>query len=774
MSILAHRLLPLMVFCFSSCVFSQSHNEHVIENDQWAITVDLQTLQMTARFDNGVAVELSKGQSGLGKVSSVSRFENQLRWALADKGLTVELSLDGNELTFDINAREIASLTWPVTPAVAPIKALILPRAEGIYVPLNIRRWTDYLVNQGEWNTLEHLSMPFWGFDCDEYCLTWIAANPFNNAMTFNYADNSLQIDFTHRYTRFNREMPFGYRILLSKPRSPIEPARQFRQYLIKNNRFVDLQQKAQRVPRVNRLKGAAHVYLWGDGLFSRHNIPRAQWKPFCQALIKQSEAAELTPGKRIKQLLTEAQWREVGNLVKEQWPNNYQKDQIATAISDMLGHRDFYREGYFQTDELDKPPSQTVEAWCTSAPIADVCKMNCRLLNSNFKGVFTPMNTWGNGASLAMLDQFQATGLDRLRLCVAGWEGVEKRPETAKKAEEMGYLFGTYDSYHSIHDPASLGTDRTWPTAQFDQTLYNTGRILKSDGTPRGGFKGIGAKLSPVAARPYVENRVRHNMQRVPYSYYFIDCDAYGEYYDDYTADRLLGQADDARARIDRLSWISNTFKVPIGSEGGCHIFAPTIHVSEGIFGPLFGWGDPDHENRQSPYYLGAYYPPDGPAVFIKQVPMKETYRFFQYDLRFRLPLFEIVYHDSVVTTHHWANASLKFSNMLDTVALTELLYLVPPLYHLNLDEFAKHKNTIARHYTVFSPLHSRFGFAPMTDFQWLSDDRLVQGTTFGDQLEIVANFSQASYTHRAHVIPARSILAYHKNTGESMTYTP
>jgi len=371
------------------------------------------------------------------------------------------------------------------------------------------------------------------------------------------------------------------------------------------------------------------------------------------------------------------------------------------------------------------------------------------------------------------MLGQFQEHGFDRMRLCVDGWEGVEKRPAVARLADEMGYLFGTYDSFHSIHDPASLGTDDTWPTAQFDQHLYDIGRVIRPDGTPLSGFKGIGGKLSPLAARPYVEKRVRRNMQNVPYSYYFVDCDAYGEVYDDYSPLHRAGQADDARARVDRLRWIGETFKVPIGSEGGCHLFAGVIHVSEGIFGALFGWGDPDMKDRKSEYFLGRYYPPEGPEIFVKQVPMKEEYQFFYYDPRFRLPLYEIVFHDSVVTTHHWQNASLKFDNVIDTVELTELLYMVPPLYHMNLDEFAKHGEEMKRHYEFFSPLHRELGIAQMTDFNWISSDKLLQRTVFDDSVEMVANFSHEAREYGKLTVPARSIMAFWKDKNKTRMFS-
>jgi len=406
----------------------------------------------------------------------------------------------------------------------------------------------------------------------------------------------------------------------------------------------------------------------------------------------------------------------------------------------------------------------------------AELCRMNCLVLYAAFRQFVLPPEQWGDGVSIKMLNRFKANGFDRMRLCLEGWEGIEKRPAVAQQANRMGYLFGTYDSYHSIHNPSMRGTENTWATAQFDTELFESGAIVRRDGKKRGGFKGAGYKLSPIAARSYVEKRVRENIDKVPYSYYFVDCDAYGEVYDDYSPLHRASQAGDAQARVDRLAWISDTFGLVVGSEGGSSFAAGVIHVGEGMFGPLFGWGDPDLTDKNSDYYLGQYYPPDGPKVFVKQVPMKERYKYFYYNPRFRLPLYETVFHDSVVTTHQWANGSLKYSNMLDTVALTELLYMVPPLYHMNPDEFDKHKETMKKHYEFFSPLHRKIGFAQMTDFNWLSADRMLQSSVFDDRVEIVANFSPELRSYKEFEIPARSILAKWTEDGKTkiLTFTP
>lgn len=287
-------------------------------------------------------------------------------------------------------------------------------------------------------------------------------------------------------------------------------------------------------------------------------------------------------------------------------------------------------------------------------------------------------------------------------------------------------------------------------------------------------GFKQKGYILSPLAARPYVEKRVSDLMRQFQCNSWFIDCDAFGELFDDYSPLHPATQEDDMNARLSRMAWIRDTFKAVIGSEGGSAYAAATIHFAHGMMTPGIGWGDPDLKDRSSQYYLGGYYPPDGPAVFFKQVPVKEEYRRVYADPRFRLPLYETVFHDSVVATHQWGFGSLKFGDDSHARELLELLYNVPPLYHLNMAEWSKRKRLIKAHYEFFSPLHRQAGLLPMTDFSWLREDRMVQRTKFGNELELVANFRDEPFSYNGSEIPGQSVLARWLDTRQIIIFTP
>jgi hypothetical protein len=258
--------------------------------------------------------------------------------------------------------------------------------------------------------------------------------------------------------------------------------------------------------------------------------------------------------------------------------------------------------------------------------------------------------------------------------------------------------------------------------------------------------------------------------LEKVRFTAWFVDCDAAGELFDNYDPKFPTTQSEDATIRCERLEWLTQKHNLIVGSEDGCAYATRSIHFAHGMMTPVFGWGDPDLKDRKSPYWLGPYWPPTGPGVFTKQVPLKPFYQKLYFDPRYRLPLYQVVFHDSVITTHHWSAASLKFSNQLTTTELFELLYDCPPLYHLNEKEYKAHRARILTHYAAFSPVHRILVTQAMTGFEFLTPDRQVQQTTFANGGKITANFSTSNFKK----LPARSILLQSSRGDQPTAYTP
>ncbi len=740
-----------------------------IQNSAGLVTFDPATLEVNMRSGNQAPILVSAAQAGLGNVSGLGKSAIRAQWSLPERKVSITLKLDGRRLLAHILAEEPGEFTFPVIPQTASAKGWILPFFEGAYAPCDDSRWESFLTNRGELNTTADLSMPFLGLDYGHATLTCILTNPFNNRLEFRRSPQGrLQARLTHQFTRNHPVKEFGV-VFEVGTNSLVEPARLYRQWLIQRGEFVSLKDKIRKTPEVAKLMGAAHAYLWGHELLTQDDVN--DWKEFARELKAQGESDAASPARRVWSLMKPEAKDLVTKLIQAQWPDRYMKSQIAADLDRILRQRDFYDQQAWHGVTLDPDCAALLKSDQSELSQSDLCPLNSHLLAAAFPNALAKPETWGNGTSPKMIQQLVAAGFDRLWLGSDGWNGFIDRPETVAAAKRAGYLIGPYDSYHSIHRP---NEPDTWETTQFGPGLYESGAIVNADGSKRRGFKQKGFLLSPDAARPFVERRVSGLMAAFHANSWFIDCDGFGDYFDDYSDKHPATQQSDLQSRMARMAWIRDTYGTVIGTEGCSAGVAPAVHFAHGVMTPVIGWGDADLSNKQSKYYLGAYYPPEEPQVFFKPVPVKEEYRYIYFEPRFRLPLFQTVFHDSVIATHHWSFASLKAKDQAKTVELLELLYQVPPLYHLNVQEFQKRKAQIKRHYEFFSPLHRETALLPMTGFQWLTPDGTVQRTSFGDQLELVANFGSADFPYGDTTLRKQSILVKRRDGGKAPVYVP
>lgn len=741
-----------------------------LSNDVWTIEISPQSLKVAAHLKDGPTIQVSTGQSGLGSVTDFIQEGNRVSWKLPARFLTVRCELVEESLSVEFISEAFGDLTWPTVEGASSLRGYILPFFEGSYVPKDDTTWQDFLCEQGPVSTTAGLSMPFWGLDFGDSTLTYILTNPFNNKLAFSKtAEFGLGMQVSHAFTPNWERKTYGVRVELGEA-SPVAPAKQYRRWLMKSGEFVSFAEKMARLPDAEKLLGAAHIYLWGGQLLSQYDV--TDWKAFATKLRGGTKNINRAVARRILTQLNPEAREAIGDIVQAGHSHTYARRVVSRALSELLEKGDFYDASTWNGISLSSEAEILLSQNAATLSLPEVYRLNCLLLYAAFRDTLQHPNRWGDGLSVKLLERFSRNGLDRLWLGADSWQDGFRHTAAVAKARELGYLVGPYDSYHSIHHPNEKDT---WETAQFDMSLYARGAIVNADGTKNRGFKKKGYHLSPLVAQPYVEKRVNSIVEQMPIDFnsWFIDCDAYGELFDDYSEAHPATQFDDMNARLARIAWIRDTHNMVVGSEGGAAYAAATLHFAHGMMTPVIGWGDADMKTKTSPYYIGGYWPPEAPAIHVKQIPLKSLYLYVYFSPRFRLPLYQIVFHDSVVTTNHWHSGSLKFKNAMATLSLLELLYNVPPLYHLNMAEFSKHAAWIKRHYAFFSPLHRQIGGKAMTNFEWLRDDRQIQRTEFEDAIEMFANFGTEAFEYKGVVIPARSVVARWIQTGQIKVFS-
>ncbi len=692
----------LLIFCLfmSPLAFAST----VLENPLWRVELDAATLAIRATPSGQPAVQVSSGVPARA-VSQLAHSDQQADWQWDDGAFRVSATLKQRDLVLTIQAREPGELPILQQPASAMGKGLIWPLAEGHYVPAGNAVWNAFLLEQGDINTTQDLSLPLWGVDHGTFTLNWLLTNPYNNRLRWQ-ADQALSL--AHEFTALDPGAPMTLLLHLGDA-DPLAGAKRYRQWRVEQGLYEPLADKLRQTPEAEKLLGASHVYLWGNDLLAPKDV--RDWP----LLLKRLR------GHEIKSLLD----KEASKILAQRSPlNRYEQTLLLRGLNAAIN-------------------TKARQSWQREEP--DMTRLAARYgelrgeLAVDFAGALSDSPaTWGSQTIQSLRD----SGLPRLLLTLGeGWEGGLWHPEAIRAGVEAGYLMAPYDSYETA---LSATENPDWTTAHLGAKAYRDCAIVLKGGKLKTGFQQSGHYTDPRCVRPLLEARVKAVQAKAGFNAWFLDAYATSMVFDSYRDGARMTQAQNAEGNIDACRWLNTVRQLPTGSEDGNAVTAQGILFAHGMQTPVIGWGDQAMtKDKQSPYYVGNWYPPEQPTVFFKPVPLREPFRTVHVEPSMRLPLYQAVFHGSVITTHHWLFDSLKLSNVQAENELMQLLYNVPPLYHLSAATLKQRLPLIQRQDAFFRPLHQRLATQEMTGFRWLTADRLVQETTFADGTRLVANFT-------------------------------
>jgi Protein of unknown function (DUF3111). len=721
--------------------------------------VDAETFILTFQV-NEQTISISGGSKTY-VPENYTEMDGSISWSYPKERLHVQLVLNERYLNVQITSEgdEDNSFAWPYISA----EQYYLPLGEGKRVPASDPCWINYL-DQEQVSVMEQLSMPFWIAQNGDYCVLFIMENPYRSQMNFS-AQPELAFSVSHSYPEIDTEKTNSYRIYVTK-NNPVDCAKIYRSYVKEKGRFMTLKEKAEQNPDIEKLYGAPFIYLWGENLISEENI---DWNAFRQSMDTpvmnyiRSFASEIENGTEFENILSE--------LLGQDYVTVYQKNVICNYISHVLRLKDFWNPNVFTKENTQM--NTLLQSGYENLTDSQKLQLKKEALSASLPNVFTDASEWMNRSTIDLFEDMRQAGMDRVWVGLNSWEQAYEKPELVEKARENGYLIASYDSYHSIHEPGK----EQWITAAFDNSdLYENATVTAQNGEKESGFQNVGRKLNPALSLPSVKLRMEKIMSNhLPFNSWFIDCDATGEIYDDYTPEHITTQEQDLAARLERMVYIRDQYCLVIGSEGGNDFAASTIAYAHGIELPSFSWIDADMKtNKESEYYIGKYYSPTGGVAehFSKRIPVKEQYLKVFVDPSYDIPLYKLVYNDSVITAAHWDWSTFKIIGETQDRMVREVLYNVPPIYHLDSEQWEEYKADIIAHNKVWSAFCRKAVQMEMTDFSCLQGDGIVQKTVYGGQLTVVANFGDTPYLYNETEVPPHSVLM--DESGQKIVYIP
>ncbi|MGW7573956.1 glycoside hydrolase [Streptomyces sp. NPDC054765] len=349
----------------------------------------------------------------------------------------------------------------------------------------------------------------------------------------------------------------------------------------------------------------------------------------------------------------------------------------------------------------------------------------------------------WGDARTAAGVDKLKRLGVDRM------WLGYDAGPDPMKApavqaAKKAGYLVGPYDTFANGQDPKTADS----PTSAWPDRVYPDFCVRKADGTPETGFGNRGCYLSSRAfekaepARHYLADRTRSMVANGADSY-FLDVDATGELFRDHGTGHEMTKAGDRANRLARMDRLSKD--LVLGSEAAQSWANKAVAFNHGSGTPVADGLWKLERDRET---WGGYFPEKAPGIFFKPVQLPRELATAMYDPKYRVPLYETALHGSLVNVERWELSYEKLPAQKTTRALLAMLYNTPLNYVLDGPALEKNGPELAALQKYFSPLHRAAGTERMTSFRWLTGDRTVQRTVFGNgKLTVTANFGTTAH---------------------------
>jgi len=353
---------------------------------------------------------------------------------------------------------------------------------------------------------------------------------------------------------------------------------------------------------------------------------------------------------------------------------------------------------------------------------------------NPNVDLLVGAVNIWSwEKDALSLVREMKALGIERIL-----WSN-RASPEVIEAMNQMeGVLTSRYDIYQDLMDPQIVkdklrGSHPDWTQAGWPQDI-----MLDEKGQPRPGW-GVRGKdgqmyscgvLCDKQAIKYAQQRVPPELKTHPYRCRFIDTTTASPWRECYHPDHPMTRSESRHWKMELLRYMSETMKLVTGSETGHDAAVPYVHYFEGMLS------------------LGPYRVPDAGrnmGQILEEVP--ERVAKFQVGHKYRLPLWELVYHDCVVSQWYWGDYNNKLPAIWRKRDLFNILYGTAPMFMFNRQVWEQYKDRFVASYKDICPIIRAVGYAEMTDHRFLTADRNVQQTTFANDVTITVNFGDKPY---------------------------
>jgi Glycosyl hydrolases related to GH101 family, GH129/Carbohydrate family 9 binding domain-like len=356
--------------------------------------------------------------------------------------------------------------------------------------------------------------------------------------------------------------------------------------------------------------------------------------------------------------------------------------------------------------------------------------------------------DVWG-AWGLDFCRQAKAAGIDRM---LVNWRGSKADMEEVKR---LGYLVGEYDNYVDIQD-GPLGSGPT-------KAPIPAAAIKNADGSPSIGWvtwdkKTTYMQLCAALAKRDAELLIPPLLERAPFNARFLDVTTAMGLRECYDVEHPLTRTEWRQANEALADYVTGLGLV-LGGEHGRWYGAKMYNYWEGMqSGGFYSW---------PAGHVGVNIPQ-------KREEIGEDYLKYGIGHYYRVPLYELCFHDCVTSTWYWGDSTGHLYTAAPEIADKQdafnVLYGTIPLYWVSQPysfnwRDPKLRERLLQSYRNTCKLHEQVFYDEMLSHEFVTDDHAVQRTRFASGIEATVNFGEQPYAvsqrGKVYVLPQNGFVA-------------
>ena len=369
----------------------------------------------------------------------------------------------------------------------------------------------------------------------------------------------------------------------------------------------------------------------------------------------------------------------------------------------------------------------------------------------------------WDKAREVSFAQELKKSGIDKAFIL---WDANHiPYPEIGydNKLKELGYASGVYELFTDLKLKDTIVTpfDENGPM-RFARTsypgLFNELVTRKKDGKTNSNQ--FGHTSCPAVMRPLITKRIERELKEFPHESYFLDVYQANGLFECYSDKHPLTRQQFAEEVNKNYKFIAEKYGMYMGGEWGADFTGSNSVFVHGMMTLQRTWWGSGIEKKGTIYYTGDWKSNPRPTQMIGTRVANDKYLRYSINEYTRVPLYELVYHDAVVTSWRWEDGNHHTPEIWWKKDLFNMLYGSAPLWNLDRERWEEYKNTFIESYKNVCPWLQQIGYDELVSHRFVSPDHKVQESLFSSGNKIVVNFGDEPFTLEGKEIKPKNYL--------------